>query len=97
MNNIKNNNYYDVHLSTSNFDLTDLLKVIFYAGKFSDRQFCAEELVKNALKTCKFFKNFVKLCQFIFLNACFSYFAFKSTHFAQVLENFAQMCKSSRK
>ena len=27
-----------------------------------------------------------------FLNACFSYFAFKSTHFAQVLQNFAQTC-----
>ena len=26
----------------------------------------------------------------LFFNACFSYFAFKSTHFAQVLENFVQ-------
>ena len=35
---------------------------------------------------------FVKLCQFILLNACFSYFAFQITHFAKVLENFAQTC-----
>ena len=31
-------------------------------------------------------------CANFFLNACFSYFAFKSTHFAQVLDNFAQTC-----
>ena len=43
-------------------------------------------------KTCKNLKNFVKLCQFIFLNAWFSYFAFKSTHCVLILENFAQAC-----
>ena len=32
------------------------------------------------------------LCQSFFLNARFSYFGFKSTHLAQVLENFAQTC-----
>ena len=32
------------------------------------------------------------MCKFILLNASFSYFAFYSTHFAQVLDNFAQMC-----
>ena len=37
-------------------------------------------------------KNLVKMCQFIFLNAFFSYFVFKSTFFVQILENFTQTC-----
>ena len=45
------------------------------------------------MKTCKNLKDFVKLCQF-FLGLLY-YFAFKSTHFAQVLENFSQMCVST--
>ena len=37
--------------------------------------------------------SFVKLCPF--LNAWFSYFAFKSTYFVQVLEKFAHICASA--
>ena len=47
--------------------------------------------------TFKNFKNLVKLCRFNLFNACFSYFAFKRTHFAQVLEHFTQawVCTSA--
>ena len=49
-------------------------------------------IFKITIKIIFFLININKIVQVYFLNARYSYFALKNTHFEQVLENFAQEC-----
>ena len=67
--------------------------MIFFArSEFCLIKFGAELCTKIAIKTCKIWKNLVKLCLNLEKVPFFASFAYKSFNFAQILENFAQTC-----